>query len=162
MPQIVVLVFVSLALAYGQGQTLNTAQKSSLRVCVDVPGSMEFRDYNNLIDSLRDAAKEKHTPPAVDINSVPLLGKAPDGCDYIVRLGRVWTADNYNGKGGSSEVEFWLSRTVDHQVIVHYTADVSWNTYSGWKIEKKLMPIVAQRTLKAIEKDQRRPAKPSP
>ncbi|MFI5117587.1 MAG: hypothetical protein ACHP8B_12910 [Terriglobales bacterium] len=133
----------------------NADPKSSVRVCVDVAGSKDSGDYDDLIVSLSTAT----------IIPVPLFKEVRNRCDYILRLGRVETVGlNYNGgrNPGHSQVEFSVFRAGNEKAIMHYTAGVTWNVIWPPSESKKLMAIVAQRTLKAIEKDQRRPAKPSP
>lgn len=145
----------------------NAGPKSSVRVCVYVANSKSPVCCDDLIGSLHNTPKDKQPASAATIISVPLFKEGRGPCDYLLRLGRV--ESDYRGVGlgewadpGYVQVEFWLSHTGTEKAIIHDRAVVTWNVSQGLDSNSKLMAIVAQRTLKAIEKDQRRPAKPGP
>lgn len=147
----------------------NAGPKPSLRVCLDVGGSKDSGEYDELIHWLSGTVKSNNfaTVPTI-VTSVPLFKEVPARCHYILRLGRVETADwtdagyhNNPAPRAQSEVAFSLFRAGSDKAIMHDKATVIWNASTQGQ-ESKLIPIVAQRTLKAIERDQRRSAKPSP
>jgi hypothetical protein len=163
---VIILALLSMAVAKGQGQqqTLDTSSKPVLRVCLDVAGSKVPGDYDDLISSLRDGAKNKDSSLGATVLPVPLFTEIRERCNYILRLGVRetvhWNEGNYQADqphSARTDVPFWLFRAGNDKAITHDLAAVMGIESPQIRYsQNKLMMVIAQKTLKAIEKDRRR------
>lgn len=161
--------------AQAQRQTSEASSKLVLRVCVDLTGTRAPKDYATLISALRNEEQKMLSASNFSIVPVPLFGEARNtvpvtdfsevakGCSYILRLGKVETkywnviGDKQPNEGHyiRSEVPFSLLRPGNEKPIVHdVAAAMAIQSAQAAYSQHRLMAIVAQRALHAIQPDQ--------